>query len=80
MVVLMDEPATIGTAHFDNHSFRLNFEITMTIVSLEFTRQVEAMPTTDFSQARLGKASELTGCGFRFRFATRACRLMAPVQ
>lgn len=79
-VVLMDDTATIGTANFDNRSFRLNFEITMAIESPEFTRQVEAMLTTDFSSARLSKASELTDRGFWFRFTTRACRLMAPVQ
>ncbi|MES2469590.1 MAG: cardiolipin synthase [Verrucomicrobiota bacterium] len=79
-VVLMDDTSVIGTANFDNRSFRLNFEITMAIESPEFTKQVEAMLTADFAQARLPKAQELTDRGFWFRFATRACRLMAPVQ
>ena len=34
----------------------------------------------NFGNARLSKASEVTDLGFWFRFATRACRLMAPVQ
>lgn len=79
-VVLMDDTCTIGTANFDNRSFRLNFEITMAIESPEFTQQVEAMLTADFAQARLSKAQEVTDRGFWFRFATRASRLMAPVQ
>ena len=70
----------ISSTNFDNRSFRLNFEITMVIESPDFARQVEAMLTADFTQARLSKASELTDRGFWFRFATRACRLMAPVQ
>ena len=79
-VVLMDDTCTIGTANFDNRSFRLNFEITMAIGSPGFTQQIEAMLTADFANARLSKASELTDRSFWFRFATRACRLMAPVH
>ncbi len=79
-VVLMDDTSTIGTANFDNRSFRLNFEITMAIESPEFTKQVESMLTADFAQARLCTAKELTDRGFWFRFATRVSRLMAPVQ
>ena len=77
-MVLLDDTATIGTANFDKRSCRLNFEINMAIESPEFIRQVEAMLTTDFANARLSKVSELTDRGFWFRFATRACRLMAP--
>ena len=79
-VVLMDDSCTVGTANFDNRSFRLNFEITMAIESPEFTSQVATMLEQDFAHARLAKASEVSGAGFWFRFATRACRLMAPVQ
>ena len=79
-VVLMDDTSIIGTANFDNRSFRLNFEITMAIESPEFTKQVEAMLSADFAQARLSKAQELADKGFWFRFATRACRLASPVQ
>ena len=76
----MDDVATIGSANFDNRSFRLNFEVTMAVDSPEFTKQVEAMLNADFAQARLSKASELTDRGFWFRFATRVSRLMSPVQ
>ena len=31
-------------------------------------------------QARLSRVAELQSRGFWFRFATRACRLLAPVQ
>ena len=79
-VVLMDDTSVIGTANFDNRSFRLNFEITMAIESPEFTSQVEGMLTADFAAARLSNAQELEDRGFWFRFATRACRLMSPVQ
>ena len=79
-VVLMDDTSVIGTANFDNRSFRLNFELTLAVESAEFTKQVETMLTTDFAAARLSKAQELKDRGFWFRFATRACRLMSPVQ
>jgi hypothetical protein len=45
------DTATIGTAHFDNRSSRLNSGITMAIESPEFTQQVEAMLATDFAMA-----------------------------
>ena len=79
-VVLMDDTSVIGTANFDNRSFRLNFEVTIAIESPEFTKKAETMLTADFAQARLSKARELTDRSFWFRFATRVCRLMSPVQ
>mgnify|MGYP001191820284 CR=1 FL=1 len=79
-VIVVDDRCTIGTANFDNRSFRLNFEITMEIADPVFTEQVAAMLDRDFADARLSRVAELESRGFGFRFATRACRLLAPVQ
>jgi cardiolipin synthase len=79
-VIVVDDRCTIGTANFDNRSFRLNFEITMEIADPLFTAKVVAMLENDFADARRSKAAELESQGFWFRFAARACRLLAPVQ
>lgn len=71
---------TIGTANFDNRSFRLNFEITMAFADAEFAGQVRGMFEQDFADAKPVKAQELKARGFWFRFAVRGARLMAPVQ
>jgi len=80
VVLVDDEFASVGTANFDNRSFRLNFEITMGIVDREFNRQVAAMLEDDFSNARRVSAQELKERGFPFRLAVQVARLTAPIQ
>ncbi|MDQ6801467.1 MAG: cardiolipin synthase [Acidobacteriota bacterium] len=80
-VTLIDDAAcTIGTANFDNRSFRLNFEITIAIADGDFASQVRAMLETDFANSDRITTAELAARSFAFRLATRAARLAAPVQ
>ncbi len=80
-VMLVDEETSaVGTANFDNRSFRLNFEITLEVRDADFARQVEALFEDDFAASRLASAAELDARGFLFRLAVRVARLMAPVQ
>jgi cardiolipin synthase len=80
-VVLVDDRiATVGTANFDNRSFRLNFEITMVIVDTSFAKEVEAMLLQDFADSREVFAKELAARGLWFRAAVRFARLTAPLQ
>ncbi|MFT4767711.1 MAG: cardiolipin synthase [Glaciecola sp.] len=79
-VLLMDrELAGVGTANFDNRSFRLNFEITALVHDEAFCDEVETMLLTDFSQSRLVTVDELARKPFWFPLATAAARLMSPV-
>lgn len=79
-VLLLDrEMAGVGTANFDNRSFRLNFEITALIHDPQFCDDVEAMLLRDFAKSRRVTPEELAGKPFWFRFATATARLMAPV-
>lgn len=79
-VFLLDrELAGVGTANFDNRSFRLNFEITALIHDGAFCDEVEAMLKADFSQSRLVTTAELEAKPFWFTLATASARLMAPV-
>ena len=70
----------MGTANFDNRSFRLNFEITMVVADRKFNRDVAAMLEDDFRDSRPATVSELRGRSRLHRFAARAAQLTAPIQ
>jgi len=79
-VTLIDDRAvTIGTANFDNRSFRLNFEVTAIIADPAIAADVEKMFETDFEKSRLMVAGEYDRKPLWFRFAVRVARLFAPV-
>jgi cardiolipin synthase A/B len=80
-VVLMDDDfASVGSANFDNRSFRLNFEITMAVKDRTFVKEVASMLEQDFANSRLMTPDDLDKKSFLFRFSSRVSRLLAPVQ
>lgn len=80
-VVLVDDKyATVGTANFDNRSFRLNFEITVAVADAGFAVSVWRMLENDFAHARRITSKELHGLGHWFCFGSRVARLLAPIQ
>jgi cardiolipin synthase len=79
-VFLMDEElGGVGTANFDNRSFRLNFEITALIHDREVCAALESMLEADFAHSRQVTSAELRAKPFWFPFAMGAARLMSPV-
>lgn len=80
VMLIDDQVATVGTANFDNRSFRLNFEITAVVVEPEFTAAVHRMFDADFEHAREMAPHELEKKFIGFRLAARLARLTAPVQ
>lgn len=80
VMLVDDHVSSVGTANFDNRSFRLNFEITMVLVGRDFAREVEAMLLADLANCEPASAADLTEASFPFRLAVRVSRLMAPVQ
>jgi len=80
-VMLIDEDtATIGTANFDNRSFRLNFEITAAISDPAFASTVERMFEDDFRRSRRMEEGEYDRKPWWFRLGVRLARLTAPIQ
>jgi cardiolipin synthase len=80
-VTLIDDLyCTIGTANFDNRSFRLNFEITMGVADADVAARVRAMLEADFAESTPMTGAQLQARSFLYRFAVRAARLAAPVQ
>ncbi|MGB8332197.1 MAG: cardiolipin synthase [Polyangiales bacterium] len=80
-VMLIDEDvATVGTANFDNRSFRLNFEITAAISDRTFASKVERMFEDDFRRSRRMEQGEYDRKPWWFRLGVRLARLTAPIQ
>jgi cardiolipin synthase len=80
-VVLVDQEITaIGTANFDNRSFRLNFEITGIVHDETFNRKVEEMLEADFARSIPADAGDYEDKSYIFRLKSRLARLLAPIQ
>jgi len=79
VMLIDDNVATVGTANFDNRSFRLNFEITAVVVDSELAVNVEQMFENDFASSRLMERDEYDNKPFWFKLAVRTARLAAPV-
>jgi cardiolipin synthase len=78
--VVDDVLAGVGTANFDNRSFRLNFELTLLVHDPAFVDAVAAMLTEDLEKAVPVAASEYRRHRFSRRLLIRLARLTAPVQ
>ena len=80
-VMLIDHvAASVGTANFDNRSFRLNFEITALIGDSAFASEVERMFEADFAHSRRMEPGELDRKSFWFRLGVKLARLTSPIQ
>ena len=80
VTLIDDDWCTVGTANFDNRSFRLNFEVTMAVLDRGFATDVRGMLEDDFARSRRVRAADLKARSAVFRFAVRLARLSAPVQ
>jgi cardiolipin synthase len=79
VMLIDDNVATVGTANFDNRSFRLNFEITTVVFDVDFASKVERMFQNDFSASRLMQQDEYDNKPYWFKLAVRTARLAAPI-
>jgi cardiolipin synthase len=79
-MLIDDAVATVGTANFDNRSFRLNFEITAAIAEPKFVAEVEEMFERDFKHSRQMRQGEYDEKPWYFRLGVRLARLTSPIQ
>jgi len=79
-VFLADDMVGIGTANFDNRSFRINFEITALADGGGLLRTAEAMFNDDLRQSRQAHLADWAARSWLFRASARISRLMSPVQ
>jgi cardiolipin synthase len=79
-VILSDSIACVGTANFDNRSFRINFEITAMCDGGPFADDVRAMLERDFERCQGVSESDFVRKPWLTRAACRVARLMSPIQ
>ena len=80
VMLVDDDAAAVGTANFDNRSFRLNFEIMAVVADPTFAAEVEQMFIDDFEKSREVQLEDYESRSFWFKLAVRLARLTAPVQ
>ncbi len=79
VMLIDDEFATVGTANFDNRSFRLNFEVTAVIVEEAFAAEMAAMFEDDFAHSVPIEPESLDEKPLYWRLGVALSRLAAPV-
>lgn len=78
-VLLMDDRISgVGTANFDNRSFRLNFEITMLIDNPDFAKQISDMLKADMQHSRKVYKEDVK-TSLPWLLAMGIARLMSPL-
>ena len=79
-VLLVDEDfAAVGSANFDNRSFRLNFEVTLAVSDRRFAGEVAGMLSRDFAESLEIGPDEYESRPIYFKAAAQAARLLAPI-
>ena len=79
VMLVDDDLATVGTANFDNRSFRLNFEITVVVMDAAFAAEVARMLASDLAHCREVTTGEYQHRSRRVRALVSIARLLAPV-
>ena len=79
VLLIDDHIAGVGTANFDNRSFRLNFEISTLGTGQDYIAEVEKMFEADFERSKPMPPDAYTSQPIWFRFAARFSRLTSPI-
>lgn len=79
-MLIDDFVSAIGTANFDNRSFRLNFEVTGVVIDTAFATEMERMFLDDFARAREMRRGEYHEKPWYFKLGVKLARLTAPIQ
>ena len=79
VMLIDDKISTVGTANFDNRSFRLNFELIALVRNRIFAKKVRHMLEDDMAHSQLVDLSALKASSYWHHFFYRFARLFAPV-
>ena len=79
VVIVDDTISAVGTANFDNRSFRLNFEVMSIIADTGFTAQVASMVEQDFARSTDVSHERFEEYPLWKRVGSKVARLFAPV-
>ena len=79
-VMLVDDAlSVVGTANFDNRSFRLNFEISVLVADLEFAKEIERMFNNDFERSSEELRKSWRELPKKLHIGSRIARLFSPI-
>ncbi len=78
-LVVDDNFAAVGSANFDNRSFRLNFEVTLAVAGRDFAARVASMLERDFSESVEVGADDFDRRPLHLKVGAKAARLLAPI-
>ena len=78
-LVCDDDVAIVGTANFDNRSFRLDFEIAALLFGATENARLAAAFLADLDDARETSADDLAKLPFTARLGQAAARLLSPL-
>lgn len=78
-LIVDDDFAAIGSANFDNRSFRLNFEITLAVTGQEFPAEVAAMLEQDLADSIEVGREDYDLRPLPIKVGAKAARLLAPI-
>ena len=79
VMLIDDQLAVVGTANFDNRSFRLNFEITMVFADQECNAALSSMLENDFSSSKPVTIDDYDKRSLLFKLLVRISRLFSPI-
>jgi cardiolipin synthase len=79
VMLIDDEISAVGTANFDNRSFRLNFEVMALVVDSGFAAEMEAMLERDFRHSVVLEPASFDEKPLYWRLGVAVSRLAAPV-
>jgi cardiolipin synthase len=79
VMLIDDEFSTVGTANFDNRSFRLNFEVTAIVADPGFAAEMETMFEADFEHSVVIDPESLDSKPLYWRLGVALSRLASPV-
>jgi cardiolipin synthase A/B len=80
VVLIDDDISAVGTANFDNRSFRLNFEVMAMVADRGFAAEIEKMLLADMEDCFEMQPGDLAKKSYWFRLGTRLARLTSPIQ
>jgi cardiolipin synthase len=74
-----DDIAMVGTANFDNRSFRLDFELAALLFGPAANRQLAESFDRDCGESRELTRSDLAAASFPRRLGEASARLLSPL-
>lgn len=78
-VIIDEEVVSVGSANFDNRSFRLDFEVNTIVYDLPFTKEVKNAFFVDSNNSERLSQEKYNNRGFLIKVKEGIARLISPI-